>query len=455
MIAKSKALDYAKKEKRTESLEDLKIDFEDTKLLEEIILTKERHDKIQNVMKKMSSEYQLVIYLTQIEGLSYKETAIILDKTENKIKALAFNARKKLKKLLIKENVIEVRNKRIILLISTILFVVATITGATYADEIVEFVKEFFGANVSEGVNTAVENGFYAEVETNTQSAEGIDINVESFIIDDYNFAMNFLITLDERYDIKEIFNSSIWFEDLRIIDENNKVVFSTNYNLPRNPNERFEPEYWNGFSMHTEKVSENQLRMYVTSSGSVQTFPRSEKLYISFKRIATRRNPKDGSYLENGNENRIIYLGDWKFEVEVPENMQKRESSIYKAVKCNEPNIDLNKIEAELSNTAFKLKIAELKTDKVDYEALHDRENRKSIYDLIALQKEYVETSNGKKYESDSKSDGDSGYGLSPENTIINYHQTFSLTSYDATDKLTVHIFTNKGEEIIIWFEK
>lgn len=456
MIAKSKALDYAKKEKRTESLEDLKIDFEDTKLLEEIILTKERHDKIQTVMKKMSTEYQLVIYLTQIEGLSYKETALILDKTESKIKALAFNARKKLKKLLIKENVIEVRNKKIIILISTILFVAATITCATYADEIVEFVKGFFGANVSEGVNTAVENGFYAEVETNTQSSEGIDISVESFIIDDYNLAMNFLITLDERYDVNEMLNSSIWLEDLRVIDENNKVVFSTNYNLPRNPNERFEPEYWNGFSMHTEKVGENQLRMYVTSSGSVQTFPRSEKLYISFKRIATRRSPKDGSYLENGNENRIIYLGNWKFEAEVPENMQKRESSSYKAVKCNEHGIDLSTIEAKLSNTAFKLNIPEIKTDKVDYEKLHEsNRNPKSIYDRMALQKEYVETSDGRKYESDPKSDGDSGYGLSSENTIIHYHQTFSLTSYEATDKLTVHIFTNKGEEIIIWFEK
>ena len=141
-----------------------------------------------------------------------------------------------------------------------------------------------------------------------------------------------------------------------RIIDENNDVVFSTDHHSLHNPNEEFEPEYWNGFSMHTEKISENQLRMYVTSSGSEQTFPRSQKLYISFKRIATRRNPKDGSFLENKNEDRIIYLGDWKFEADVPENMYKRESTSYKAVKCNEIGIDLSTIEAELSNTAFKL---------------------------------------------------------------------------------------------------
>ena len=40
-------------------------------------------------------------------------------------------------------------------------------------------------------------------------------------------------------------------------------------------------------------------------------------------------------------------------------------------------------------------------------------------------------------------------------ENKIINYRQTFNLTKYDATDILTVHIYTNKGEEIIIEYEK
>lgn len=344
-------------------------------------------------------------------------------------------------------------NKNIFKIVTAACCMLVLTTGVVFAKDIESFIKHLFGFNVSEGVDTAVENGFYAEVESNTQSAEGIDVNVESFIIDDYNFAMNFLITLDERYNIEEVYNSSIWFEDLRIIDENNDVVFSTDYLSFRDPNEEFEPEYWNGFSMHTEKISENQLRMYVTSSGSKQTFPKSKKLFINFKRIATRRNPKDGSFLENENADKIIYLGDWKFEADVPENMYKRENVSYKAVKCNEPSIDLSAIEAELSNTAFKLKIPEIKTDKVNYELLHES-NPKSIYDRIALQKEYIETTNGKKFESAAKSDGDGGYGLSPENTIIDYHQTFSLTNYDATDKLTVHIFTNKGEEIIIEFE-
>lgn len=51
---------------------------------------------------------------------------------------------------------------------------------------------------------------------------------------------------------------------------------------------------------------------------------------------------------------------------------------------------------------------------------------------------------------------DGNNGYSV-PEGKkqIESYKQCFNLTRYDATDELTVHIFTNKGEEIIIEYEK
>ena len=108
----------------------------------------------------------------------------------------------------------------------------------------------------------------------------------------------------------------------------------------------------------------------------------------------------------------------------------------------------------ATLSNTAFKISIPVTTTDKIDYKALYDRENRKSIYDLIALQKEYVETSDGKRFE--ASNDGNNHYrGVKGEEKITDYAQTFNLTKFDATDELTVHIFTNSGKEIIIEFEK
>lgn len=444
MIAKSKAIDYIKKDKNVESLEDTIIDVEDTKLLEEIILSKERQEKIQNAMMKMSREYQLVIYLTQIEGLSYKETALILDKTESKIKALTFNARKKLKKLLIKENVIEIKNKRIIILISTILFVAATITGVTYADEIVEFVKEFFGANTSVGVDTAINHGFVAEGKSKN-TTEGITVSIESFMMDDYNFGMNFLLTFNDKYDVNEIAKYDISLEDLRILDENNNVIFSTDYERRLKNDETLKPEYWNGYSMEQKIVSDNQIMISLSSAGEVTAFPKSKKLKISFTRISLKKLPDLANNVE-------VYKGDWKFEEEVPEEMYNREIVIYKVKSCSDDKTIVE--DAILSNTAFKISIPVTTTDKIDYKALYDRENMKSIYSLIALQKEYVETSDGKRFE--ISKDGTNGYGgAKGENKIIDYHQTFDLTKFDATDELTVHIFTNKCEEIIIEFEK
>ena len=51
---------------------------------------------------------------------------------------------------------------------------------------------------------------------------------------------------------------------------------------------------------------------------------------------------------------------------------------------------------------------------------------------------------------------DGYNGYQIPQnKNQLESYRQSFNLTKYDATDELTVHIFTNKGEEIIIEYEK
>ena len=87
------------------------------------------------------------------------------------------------------------------------------------------------------------------------------------------------------------------------------------------------------------------------------------------------------------------VYEGDWNFEIDVPKEFYNRTTTIYKATKCNESGININSIIASVSNTAFKISIPEIKTDKVNYTALRDYDGV-SIYNMIALQKEYIETS-------------------------------------------------------------
>lgn len=133
-IAKSRALNYMKKQsKESVELEDESVLYKEEKLLEEIILSKQRQEKIVNVMKKMNQEYQQVIFLTIIEGLSYSETAIIMEKSISQVKNLVHRARQKMKKLLIEEKVVEMKNNRIIKLLVWITIIVVISSGAVYA----------------------------------------------------------------------------------------------------------------------------------------------------------------------------------------------------------------------------------------------------------------------------------------------------------------------------------
>ena len=134
-IAKSRTLNYLKKNKQENCVEIYKNQKEipEEQWLEEAILTKERQAKIRKVIQKMKPDYQLVIYLTQIEGLSYQETAKIMEKTEKQIKNLAFNSKKKLRTLLISEKVVEIKNNKVIKLLVWILSITIILSGAVYA----------------------------------------------------------------------------------------------------------------------------------------------------------------------------------------------------------------------------------------------------------------------------------------------------------------------------------
>lgn len=49
---------------------------------------------------------------------------------------------------------------------------------------------------------------------------------------------------------------------------------------------------------------------------------------------------------------------------------------------------------------------------------------------------------------------DGDGGFSLL-ENNIIEYTQTFNLTTYDATDNIKIYLVTNTDEKFIVELER
>lgn len=100
-IAKSKALNYIKREKRIVALDENQ--FEDLEELEEKVFQNERKENLKKAIKKLKIEYQNAIYLADIEELSYREIGHILKKTDSGVKVLIHRARKALEKIMIEE----------------------------------------------------------------------------------------------------------------------------------------------------------------------------------------------------------------------------------------------------------------------------------------------------------------------------------------------------------------
>jgi len=100
-IAKSKALNYIKREKRIVAIDENQ--FEDLQELEEKIFRNERAENLKRAIQKLKIEYQNAIYLADIEELSYKEIGHILNKTVGSVKVLIYRARKALEKIVIEE----------------------------------------------------------------------------------------------------------------------------------------------------------------------------------------------------------------------------------------------------------------------------------------------------------------------------------------------------------------
>lgn len=99
-IGKSRAFNYLKKEKRCISLNlEQQYNYE----IEEIIFLNERKRNLEKSINKLLPQYQLAIYLADIEELPYKDICKILGKSLPQIKMLIYRARKNLKYILSKE----------------------------------------------------------------------------------------------------------------------------------------------------------------------------------------------------------------------------------------------------------------------------------------------------------------------------------------------------------------
>ncbi len=382
----------------------------------------------------------------------------ILENVKLKISISNFANDEKILYSSLKKEKISFKNnrKKFLKFASAACFIFAMITGITFAKEIQNFmidIKNKFGANASNGVQTAVENDYIEKVNLDYINSDGLQIAVDSFLMDDYNFDINFKIKINDKYNVEEM--PYLDLTDLKIVDENNNIIFIAKeleqQMYEKKDDKIYEPIFWNGYGYNIEEISKNECIIHLAVHATEEhKIPKSKKLYITLSNVNVRKK-------SNAHEHSDINCeGNWNFELDVPEEFYNRENIIYKATSSTDKGIDVNTIQAKLSNTALKIYIPVIKTNKIDFDLLQNRE-KGNVSDMIAIQKEYVETSDGRTFEIAGRSDGDGGYSIESydEKVITNYHQTFNLTKFDTTDEIKVHLFTNKKEEIIIKLNK
>lgn len=290
-----------------------------------------------------------------------------------------------------------------------------------------------FGANSSDGIQTAINNGYYSNVNTEYKEANGISTSIESFLIDDSNFDMNINVKFDSKYNLKEMLsnNGKIDIMDLKVVNEKNEKIFATReleseemtalYKTEQEAMENYD-SYMGSYSETTEKISDDEIRFYLTATGNPVDFSTSQKLKVTFNKIRY-------TYWEDDKEKYVIYEGEWNYDIDVPSKMAKSNIVNYKLVSISDENYKFES--AKVSNTAFKIYLS-------------------NCNEISWNDNECVETSDGRKFYPAHRSDGDGEISVK-EDGIVRYYNTFNLTNYDATDTLKVHVFKSNGEEVII----
>ena len=102
-ISKCRSIKYIKKQKKNVQFSDINLEDLNSISIDESLIRQENREIILNAMTKIKDEYQVLIYLRDIQGFNYKEICKILDKTMAQVKISIYRARKSLEKIIRKE----------------------------------------------------------------------------------------------------------------------------------------------------------------------------------------------------------------------------------------------------------------------------------------------------------------------------------------------------------------
>lgn len=438
-----------KKDSSNENIEDNEIANYDTL---EIVYEQEQINNViaeeLNNMKKIDYEiFSRFYYLDK----SIKKIAEELNISEGNVKIKLHRIRKKLQS--------SFKKRGIMPQILTVVLMISFITGAVFAKEIVQFIEKIF-ANTSEGVNTAIQNGYIQNVDMNYIENAEVEMKVDNILMDDYNLNINFNINLQEEFSGDNI--DRVMLGNLMITDENNNLIvfnFESSSRYEEYCRENNIEITYNNLAYSAGRgnfklIEINDSNIICSYSNQSYEYPKSQELNISFDKIIL-----SGTKLD---EDKVIE-GKWNIKIELDEEIRNRETIIYDLEYCNDSNLEL--IYAKVSKTGMLIKFKTIWGEPVYLDTdSEDEKNRKkqefydkphSIRELL-IKNNTVINEEGKMFYPPHNQEGNVEYGQLLDGTLI-YVGHFNLTSYDASDTITVVLEKGgewkkyDGEEIIL----
>lgn len=174
----------------------------------------------------------------------------------------------------------------------------------------ISFISKLF-TNSTDGIDSAVENGYVQNVNMEFIENNDIGIKVDNLIMDDTNLDMSFI------YYSKNDKTSDLQINEFIIRDENNNIIC---FELDNNNHSLISNNYSTFYCTRTEKriIDENnKIRESILCTA--EKLPHSKKLIFEIK-----------SFLLTENSNTTTILGNWIFTLNMENKIIERKSENY-----------------------------------------------------------------------------------------------------------------------------
>ena len=298
------------------------------------------------------------------------------------------------------------------------------------------------------GVKDAIQNGYVQEIENVKYNIDNsVKVGISSLLLDDFNFYLDLNLEVDKNIEGYENFK----MKDVIIYDDENNIYYADNSNMIE--------KYSSEKNIPLDRLTKISRNKGITISNVYQNtgiinfmfknqnnkYPKSKKIYVEFGGLEFSNNV-------NEMKNNLIYIGNWKIDVEVPEKFQNRESILYNVKNCDD-RIIKNQLKLETTETCTKLNLL---MQWGDYEYWNNKTNEIRKYDVmgsryIQIEKCYIENENGDKFYATFES---SGSRLNIDGTL-NIYCNFGYKNSDYTNDIKIVLIDINNEIIEIDLSK